>query len=217
MPPYRIVLADDHNLFREAVKKSIEKLPGVQVAGEASDGLELLEVLKNAQPDLIILDISMPHLRGIEATRELKRHQPQIKVLILTMHKSREHLLGALKSGADGYLLKENAYADLVTAIDTIRQGKTYISPLLLEEMADVVREFSQGKGEEDEPLTHREIEVIKLIAEGNSAQEIAELLYISVPTVRTHRANIKKKLNIKKNADLIKYAIRRGYTSAEP
>jgi DNA-binding NarL/FixJ family response regulator len=217
MPPYRIVLADDHNLFREAVKRSIEKLPGVQVAGEASDGLELLEVLKNSQPDLVILDISMPHLRGIEATREIKRHQPQIKVLMLTMHKSREHLLSALKSGADGYLLKENAFVDLVTAIDTIRQGKTYISALLLEEMADVVREFSQGKGEEDELLTHREIEVIKLIAEGKSAQEIAELLYISVPTVRTHRANIKKKLSVKKNADLIKYAIRRGFTSAEP
>lgn len=217
MVPYRIVLADDHTLFREAMKRSIDKVPGFQVVGEAADGLELLEVLKNASPDLIIADISMPNLRGIEATREIKRVYPEVKVLMLTMHKSREYLLSALKSGADGYLLKENAFADLVNAISTICRGKTYISPLLMEEVSDIMREVSQGKAEEGEPLTHREIEVVKLIAEGKSAKEIAKLLYISIPTVRTHSHNIKKKLKVKKKADMIKYAIRKGFTSTEP
>ena len=216
MASYRIVLADDHTLFREAIKRSIEKMPGLEVLAEASDGLELLEVLKAAPADLVIVDISMPNLRGIEATREIKQQYPGIKVLVLTMHKSREHLLSALRSGADGYLLKENAFGDLLAAIEAIRQHKTYISPLLMEELADVMRELSSGKDQEAEPLTHREIEVIKLIAEGKSAKEIGELLCISIATVRTHRHNVKRKLNLKKQADLVKYAIRKGYTSSE-
>lgn len=216
MSLYRIVLADDHHLFREAVKRSIEKIPGLQVVGEAGDGLELLEVLKNLVPDLIMVDISMPNLRGIEATREIKRLHPRIKVLMLTMHKSQEHLASALASGADGYLLKENAFGDLLTAIETIRRGKTYVTPLLMEEMADIMREASHGKTQ-GEILTVREIQVVKLVAEGKSSKEIAELLYIGIPTVRTHRHNIKRKLKAKKSADLVKYAIRRGFVSGEP
>lgn len=216
MASYKIVLADDHTLFREAVKRSIEKVPGLEVAGEAADGLELLDLLKTVAANLIIVDISMPNLRGIEATREIKRLYPHVKVLMLTMHKSREHLLSALKSGADGYLLKENAFGDLVAAVKAIRQDKTYISPLLVEEMADVMRELTTGKNQEEGLLTLREIEVLKLIAEGKSAKEIGKLLYISIPTVRTHRHNIKRKLNIKKHADLVKYAIRKGYTGTE-
>lgn len=215
MTAYRIVLADDHTLFREAVKRGIEKVPGLQVVGEAADGLQLLEVLKNSPPDLVILDISMPNLRGIEATREIKRHYPNVKVLMLTMHKSREYLLSSLKSGADGYLLKENAFSDLVAAIETLRAGKTYISALLMEEMAGAVRELTQGKKEEakeEEALTHREMEVLKLLAEGKSSEEIARLLYVSVPTVRTHRHNIKRKLKARSNADLVRYAMQKGY-----
>ncbi|MDI6854298.1 MAG: response regulator transcription factor [Deltaproteobacteria bacterium] len=216
MPPYKIVLADDHTLFRNAIKRSIEKMPGLKVVGEASDGLELLELLKDVPADLIIADISMPNLRGIEATREIKQLYPDTHVLMLTMHKSREHLLSALQSGADGYLLKENAFSDLLAAIETVRQDKTYISSLLLDEVTDVMRDLSAGKVQEQEPLTLREIEVTKLIAEGRSAREIGELLNISIATVRTHRHNIKRKLNIKKQADLVKYAIRKGYTGSD-
>jgi DNA-binding NarL/FixJ family response regulator len=216
MVSYKIVLADDHTLFRDAIKRSIEKIPGLKVVGEASDGLELLELLKNVAADLIIADISMPNLRGIEATREIKHLYPDTHVLMLTMHKSREHLLSALQSGADGYLLKENAFSDLLAAIEAVRRDKTYISSLLLDEVTDVMRELSTGKVQEPEPLTLREIEVTKLIAEGKSAREIGQLLHISIATVRTHRHNIKRKLNIKKPADLVKYAIRKGYTGSE-
>lgn len=216
MSLYRIVLADDHHLFREAVRRSIEKIPELQVVGEAGDGLELLKVLENLSPDLVIVDISMPNLRGIEATREIKRLHPRMKILMLTMHKSQEHLASALACGADGYLLKEDAFGDLLTAIETIRQGKTFVTPLLMGEMAEVMRDLSLGKTP-GEPLTVREIEVIKLVAEGKSSKEIAELLYISIPTVRTHRHNIKRKLKVKKSADLVKYAIRKGFASEEP
>ncbi len=212
MTPYRIVLADDHTLFREAVKRGLEKVPGLQVVGEAADGLQLLEILKNSSPDLVIADISMPNLRGIEATREIKRCYPHIKVLVLTMHKSREYLLSALKSGADGYLLKENAFSDLMAAIEAIRRDKTYVSSLLMEEMASAMRELTQTGEKEEEILTPREVEILKLLAEGKSSHQIARLLYISVPTVRTHRYNIKRKLKAQSNADLVRYAMHKGY-----
>lgn len=214
--PLSILLADDHVMFRRGVRKIIQGMDEVEVVGEASDGFELLELLKKTAPDLVILDISMPNLRGLEATREIKIIDPKVKVLILTMHKDREYLYHAFTAGAEGYLLKEDADSELLAAIDTLRQGGTYISPLLSPQLADLFMEQAQPAGKpwlSKEPLTVREREVIKLIAEGKSSKEIGGLLFISSRTVQHHRANIMRKLNIKKTADLVKYAIQKGYT----
>jgi DNA-binding NarL/FixJ family response regulator len=214
--PYKILLADDHVMFRRGVKSLIQGMKNVEVVGEASDGLELLGLLRDIRPDLVILDISMPKLRGLEATREIKSLDPGVKVLILSMHKEREYLYQALTAGAEGYLLKEDADGELISAIETLRKGGTFISPLLSTQMADIfVDKFHQGGSEpiaSGEPLTTREREIVKLIAEGKSSKEIGELLFISSRTVQHHRANIMRKLNLKKTADLIKYAIQKNY-----
>ena len=215
---YRIVLADDHILFRHGLKGIIESSPGLRVIGEAGDGLELLELLRTLTPQMVIVDISMPNLRGIEAVREIKKHYPHLKVLILTMHKDRSYLQQALSTGADGYLLKEDTDPELYSAIEKIRQGKAYVSPHLTEgiiEDWEGVRRGDDSRSFQPEILTPREIEIIKLIADGKSSKEIGNLLFISVRTVERHRANIMNKLGIKKMADLVKYAIQKGYIEA--
>jgi len=217
---YKIVLADDHVMFRRGVKKIIQGMAEVEVVGEAGDGLELLELLKKNIPHMVILDISMPNLRGLEATREIKAIHPEVKILILTMHKDKEYLYHAFSAGAEGFLLKEDADTELHAAIEKLKKGGTYISPLLSSQLTDLLMERSRyGVGQPlapREPLTTREREIIKLIAEGKSSKEIGELLFISNRTVQHHRANIQRKLNIKKTADLVKYAIQKGYTSPE-
>ncbi len=218
MNPYRIVLADDHLMFRNGIKRIIAESKELLVIGEARDGLELLNLLKNTDTDMVILDISMPRLRGLEATREIKTIYPEVKVLILSMHKSKEYLLQALSARADGYLLKEDTDEELFSAIETIRQEKIYLSPQLSEEVKHNLLDFVLRKGKFDqETLSIREKEVLTLLAEGKSNKEIADLLFISSRTVGHHRASINKKLNIKNIVDLIKYAIRKGYTTQEP
>jgi DNA-binding NarL/FixJ family response regulator len=217
--PFRILLADDHVMFRRGVRSLIQGMEGVEVVGEAGDGLELLKLLRKVHPHLVILDISMPNLRGLEATREIKMINPGVRVLILSMHKDREYLYHALTAGAEGYLLKEDADEELISAIRTLRQGGTFISPLLTAQVANIfVEKFRPGGGvptAPEEPLTVREREILKLIAEGKSSKEIGELLFISSRTAQHHRANIMKKLSIKKTADLVKYAIQKGYVMA--
>ena len=214
--PYKILLADDHVMFRRGIRSLIQGMHNVEVVGEAGDGIELLALLRDIHPDLVILDISMPKLRGLEATREIKSLDPGIKVLILSMHKEREYLYQALTAGAEGYLLKEDADGELILAIETLRKGGTFISPLLSTQMADIFVDKFQGGGEPSmaagEPLTTREREIVKLIAEGRSSKEIGTLLFISSRTVQHHRANIMRKLNLKKTADLVKYAIQKNY-----
>jgi DNA-binding NarL/FixJ family response regulator len=214
---YHIVLADDHVMFRQGIKNILEKGDEFKVVGEAGDGLKLLELLNKVTPDMIILDISMPNLRGIEATREIKMILPEVKVLILSMHKDKEFVHSAISAGAEGYLLKEDADTELFAAINKIRNKCRYISPLLLTELTgELFQVHHSGQlAPQIEPLTTREREVLKLIAEGISNKEIADLLFISIRTVENHRANMMRKLNIKSVANLIKYAIRRGYTSS--
>jgi DNA-binding NarL/FixJ family response regulator len=216
--PYKILLADDHVMFRRGVRSLIQGMKNVEVVGEAGDGLELLGLLRDIRVDLVILDISMPKLRGLEATREIKSLDPGVKVLILSMHKEREYLYQALTAGAEGYLLKEDADGELISAIETLRKGGTFISPLLSTQMADIFVDKFQGGNEPfmsaGEPLTTREREIVKLIAEGKSSKEIGELLFISSRTVQHHRANIMRKLNLKKTADLVKYAIQKNYVA---
>ena len=168
---------------------------------------------------MVILDISMPNLRGLEATREIKAIFPNVKVLILTMHRHKEYVYGAISAGAEGYLLKEDADTELFVAVEKIRQGGRYISPILSGELTyELVGTGDEGPSPSSRDLlTLREKEVLKLIAEGKSHKEIAVLLFISVRTVDHHRANIMKKLNIKDTANLTKYAIREGFTSVTP
>ena len=214
----RIVLADDHALIRHGVKKMIEENPTLKVVGEADDGLELIELLKTTPADLAILDISMPNLRGIEAIREVRKICPQIKVLMLTMHKGEQYLCSSFASGADGYLLKEDSDTELLPAIARIRQGEVYISPNLAGEFPeDVIASCTSRSDGSGEILTPRERQILQLVAEGVTSRDIAEKLDISKRTVEHHRANMMKKLNIKRVADLIKYAIGRGLSDTPP
>ena len=208
LSPYCLVLADDHVMFRKGVKRIITGVDDFEVIGEANDGLELLDLLKETRPHLIILDISMPNLRGLEATREIKQVYPHIKILLLTMHRKKEFIQQAMAAGADGYLLKEDADTELLKAVKTIREGNKFISSLLSSELADLVTPKSQTGS-----LSLREREVMKLVAEGKSSREIGDLLHISIFTVRRHRENIMRKLNLSNMADLVKYAIDHGYT----
>ena len=208
MESYTIVLADDHPMFREGIRRIIERIQDVSISGEVNDGLELLEFLKSSSPDLVIVDISMPNLRGLEAIREIKRNHPKIKILVLTMHKKKEFVRQALRDGADGFLLKEDAGGELIKAVQAVRSGAKYISPLLSGLLASLAMEEGQT-----EVLTRREKEVLTLLVEGKKTIEIATALYISPYTVRRHRSNIMEKLNITTLADLVKYAISQNYT----
>ncbi|MDI6852528.1 MAG: response regulator transcription factor [Deltaproteobacteria bacterium] len=212
MKAFSVVLADDHAMFRQGIRRILEELPGVKVLGESGDGLELLTLLKETKPDLVILDISMPNLRGMEAVREIKGLSPKSKILILTMHKEREYLYFALKAGVNGYLLKEDADFELLKALNAIRQDKLYVSPLLSEFLPGLLGHRFSRRVEFADILTDREKQILKLISEGKSSREIGELLYISARTVQNHRVNIMRKLNLKKTADLIKYAIQKGF-----
>jgi len=212
MSNYRIVIADDHRLIRQGIKRIIESETDWQVIGEANDGLQLLELLKGLTPDMVLLDISMPNLRGFETAREIRQIYPGIKILILSMHREEEYLYHAFSSGASGYLLKEDTDRELMTAIEAVQGGEVYISPLLRDR---VTRGLLRGPGKPPEgSLTTRECEVLKLIAEGKSSKEVADLLYISVRTVEHHRASIMKKLNLNTLPDLVKYAIQKGFTT---
>jgi DNA-binding NarL/FixJ family response regulator len=210
MANYHIVIADDHALFRQGLKSLVDGVGDLKVEGEAGDGFELLKILKSKDQvtHLVILDISMPNLRGIEAVREIRAIHPEMKILIVTMHQDKEYLYQA--AGADGYFLKKDADTELFDAIDKIRKGRIYVSPHLSEKLEDGWEGIRRGF--KNSVLTPRETEVLKLIAEGKANKEIADALFVSVHTIERHRANILEKLNLKKTADLVKYAIQKGY-----
>jgi DNA-binding NarL/FixJ family response regulator len=210
---YNILLADDHTIVRQGIKRIIEEVQNYMVIGEVGDGLQILPKVKELHPDIIILDISMPKLRGIEAVSEIKKIDEDIKILILTIHKNEEYVYECLSSGANGYILKEDAAKELIFAIDSIKQNKIYISSNF---RSDVILDLIKRKGDlrdksSIELLTNREREVLKLIAEGYANKRIAKLLSISVRTVERHRSNIMKKLNVSNVVELVKYALKLG------
>ncbi len=211
---YRIILADDHVLVRSGLSRILGEETHLEIVAEVGDGLELLSALNKIEPDLVILDVSMPNLRGIEAIPEIHRMQPDVKVLILTMHREEEYLYQAISAGANGYLLKDDAEKELFAAIENIKKGKLYISPRLTDQSMQNWARLRRGENDShvDEVLTVRQREILKLIAEGKSNKEIGDLLCLSVRTVERHRANIMNKLNIRKTAELVQYALRKHY-----
>ncbi|MGC9964058.1 MAG: response regulator transcription factor [Syntrophobacteraceae bacterium] len=213
--PYRILLVEDHVMFREMIAGSLRHFPGLEIVGELGDGAELLKSIETTRPNLIVMDIEMPGLSGLEAAAKIKQTYTEIKILLLTMHKSIEHLVRALDARVDGYLLKENVFQDLIAAIDTIRDGRMYLSPLVTKELLDDFSKRSLAKPKQSQSLSNRETEVLKCVAEGKSNKEIAEALGISDSTVRIHLGRIKKKLELKTNVDLTRYAIKNGFVSS--
>jgi len=212
----KIFLADDHKLLRDGVKRIIEENPEFSVIGETGDGLEITRQIRKLKPDIIILDISLPNLRGIEAIRKIRRFDKRIKILILTMHKNDEYVYQCLLNGAQGYILKEDADIELISALKTIMANRIFISPSFT---SDVIKKLLSRAGERKtkrrgssfEDLTPRERDVVKLIAEGNANKKIAKKLGISIRTVEHHRFNVTKKLGVSNTASLVKYAIKTG------
>lgn len=206
----KVLIADDHQLFREGLVNLISSAPDIEVIGEAKDGLEATKKAKKLKPDLILIDIGMPNMNGIEATKTIKRDDPAIKIIAVSMHSDRQFVKGVLEAGADGYLLKNCTYRQLIDAIQSVVSGKKYLSD-------DITEMVIQGYLDPEEDmenkndLSEREMEVLKLYAEGKSTREISERLFISVKTVGTHKQHIFEKLGIKSNADMIKYAIKEG------
>jgi two-component system response regulator NreC len=210
--PIRILLADDHNVMRRGLRLLLESQPEFTVVAEAADGRQALEQAQATNPDVVILDIAMPNLSGIEAAQQMIAVRPGIAVVILSMHSDEGYVLRALKAGAKGYLLKDSAEGDLIDAIKAVRQGKTFFSPEISRMLVeDYVREI-RTRGVEDsyELLTAREREILQLIAEGKSNKDVAARLNLSLYTVETHRRNLQDKLNLHSLAELILYAVRK-------
>jgi DNA-binding NarL/FixJ family response regulator len=212
----RILLADDHTLLRQGLRKILQERPDWEVVAEAGDGREAVRQTLAVQPDIAILDIGMPLLNGIEATRQIVRRLPDIHVLILSMHANEAYIIQALKAGAKGYLLKDSADTDLIRGVAAVASGKSFFSPAVAKVMLDdYVRHLTEkGIADRFDSLSEREREIFQLVAEGHSNKEIAELLTVSPTTVETHRAHILQKLDVHNTAELVLYAVRRGVIS---
>ncbi|MHB8068437.1 MAG: response regulator [Desulfobaccales bacterium] len=213
--PIKIILADDHKIVRQGLRTMLEKEPDIEVMGEADDGRMAVRLARELSPQVVIMDVGMPDLNGIEATRQVLGECPGVKVIALSMHSDRRFVMNMLKAGASGYLLKDSAFEELATAIRMVLTNKIYLST----EIANVViKDYLQGGGDESvfSVLSPREREVLQLMAEGRSSRQIADHLNISIKTVETHRMQIMHKLQIFSVAELTKYAIREGLSSLD-
>jgi two-component system response regulator NreC len=214
--PLRILLGDDHTLFRHGLLKIIEERPEWTVVAEAGDGRECVRQAIALKPDVAVLDIGMPLLNGIEATRQIVRRVESVAVVILSMHADEPYIIQALQAGAKGYLLKDSAGQDLIQGIEVVATGKSFFSPLVSKVLLDdyVRRMTNAGVTDRYETLSEREREVFQLIAEGHTNKTIADMLQVSPTTIETHRAHILQKLDIHNTAELVLYAVRRGVIS---
>ena len=213
MSPVRILLADDHTIVRQGLRKVLEESDDCEVVAEAGDGREAVRQAEQLKPDVAIVDITMPLLNGIEATRQILKRSPSTRVLVLTMHSDEAYVNQILQAGATGYLLKDSADVDLMKAVEAVSRGKSFFSPQIARLMPDEVlrRPGERGISDRYELLSDREREIFQLIAEGNANKEIAALLSISPSTVETHRARIMEKLDLHSAAEIVLYAVRRG------
>lgn len=200
----RVLLVDDHPLVLDGIRSRIEQDPSIEVIGEGNNGEEALQLAQEKKPDIVLMDISMPVLNGIEAAERFSAEQPDVKLLMLTMHDNKEYITKVLKAGAKGYILKDVSSNEMISALKAVSQGKTYYSS----GVTDIL--LSEGSSKVV-PLTDREKTILRLLAEGNSNKHVARELDISVRTVETHRRNIKRKLDVKTSAGLVKYAIENG------
>jgi len=208
-----IFIADDHNLVRQGIVALLKDRNIFTIVGEASDGVQAVRMVKELKPDIILMDISMPSLNGLEATYQIKRDMPEAKILILTQHENEEYVLQIIRAGASGYVLKNSVSDDLVNGILALEKGERFFSPSISKLIFDgyITKIKGQETKKENPELTHREREVIQLLAEGESNQKVAEKLFISVRTAEFHRANIMHKLNLRDIAGLVKYALQKG------
>lgn len=216
MTRLRVLLADDHILVRAGLRKLLESMPDVEVVGEADDGLSLLQRAQELQPNLVLMDIAMPGLNGLEATARLTKALPEVRVIILSMHQNEEYVRQALRNGAVAYLLKDAAPLELELALKAVLRGETYLSPAV---SRGIVSDYVQRLRADEQPgdaLTPRQREVLQLVAEGHSTKEIARRLDLSVKTVDTHRSQLMKQLDIHEVAGLVRYAIRNGLISPD-
>lgn len=216
MKPIRVLIVDDHTLVRAGIRSLVEKLPEVRVVAEASNGRDALQLVKTHRPDVVLMDIAMSGLNGLEATKQIVKEFPHSHVLILSMHASEEYVWQALRAGAAGYLLKGAELAELALAIKAVSVGEMYLSPPISKH---VIRDYVERAGVEDtqpERLTPRQREILQLIAEGVTTREIAETLQISIKTVETHRAQLMERLGIHDIAGLVRYAIKIGLVQSD-
>ena len=212
----RVLLADDHQLMRSGIRLMLEREPDLSVVGEAGDGREAVALAKSLKPDVVVMDIGMSNLNGIEAAQQMTGDRSEIAVVMLSMHSDESYVLRALKAGARGYLLKDSAEADLIKAVHAVADGKSFFSPAVSKVLLDDYVRKLRRSGTEDayDLLTAREREVLQLIAEGKSNKDIANLLNLSVYTVESHRSNLMEKLNVRGLPELILYAVRKGIIS---
>lgn len=218
MSKIRVLLADDHTIVRAGIKALLEKQSDIEVVGETADGKETLRQVEFIQPDVVVMDIAMPNMNGLEATAAISQKFPQVKVLALTMHEEEEYFFEVLRAGAQGYVLKDAAPAELVSAIRSVNEGRPFLTPRVTRLLVDdyLKRVESGDRSTDRNGLTDRELEVLKLIAAGNTNQEIAEMLHLSINTVQVHRSHIMDKLDLHNRTELIKYALRRGLIELE-
>jgi len=215
MPALRVLLADDHALVRAGMRSLLRDIEGVEVVGEAADGGQALALAERERPDVVLLDIAMKGMNGLEAAARFRELHPGIKVIILSMHASEEYVLQALRAGAAAYLIKDSATAELELALRSVMRGETYLSPAISRQVVEgYVQRVGAGAGED--PLTPRQREVLRRIAEGRSTKEIAFDLGLSVKTVETHRAQIMERVGIRDVAGLVRYAMRTGLVPPE-
>ena len=212
----RILIVDDHVLVRAGIRALLEKLPGVEVIAEASEGRAALESISNDNPDIVLMDIAMPGLNGLEATRRIVRNSGKTRVIILSMHASEEYVWQALRAGACGYLLKGGSFAELGLAIESVCGGEIYLSPPISKQLIMEYLQRTGAEGRTVEVMTSRQREILQLIAEGKSTKQIALVLKISVKTVETHRAHLMRRIGVSDVASMVRYAIRTGLVDAE-
>jgi len=206
--PMRVVIADDHGIVRSGVRMLLERQSDIQVIGEASDGAEARDMVIREKPDLAILDVKMPKLTGLQATREIREQVPEVSVLILSMYDDDRYLFEALKAGASGYVLKTQADADLMAAVRAVEKGEPFLTPAA---QRALIKDVLGEGAERSDDLTPREQEVVKLVAEAHTNKEIAEILHLSEKTVENHRSNAMRKLGMRDRVELVRYAIRKG------
>ena len=216
MSAIRILVADDHGIVRKGLRSLLEGLPGAEIVGEAADGREAVRMAAELAPDVIVMDIAMPRLNGIDATAQIVKRDPRARVIILSVHSDESYILRALGAGAKGYLLKDSADADLLRAVESVARGRPFFSPAITETLLEDYMRYLQQRGLKDsyDLLTDREKEVLQLLAQGKSNKEVAALLNLSTYTVETHRANLMQKLNLHNTAEIVLYAVRKKIIS---